>query len=69
MRIESETFSNYRIQQDRLLEYGFISDGYKLIYRKPMPEDSFKIILEYDGMLLDGFGHTVVDVPQGYLHG
>jgi transposase len=20
-------------------------------------------------MLLDGFGHTVVDVPQGYLHG
>ena len=20
-------------------------------------------------MLLNGFGHTVVDVPQGYLHG
>lgn len=34
-----------------MLEYGFISDGDKLIYRKPMPEDSFEIMLEYDGTL------------------
>ena len=25
--------------------------------------DKFRLVL------LDGFGHTVVDVPQGYLHG
>ena len=33
MSIESETFSNYSIKQDRLLDYGFQPEGDRLIFR------------------------------------
>lgn len=51
MSIESETFSNYSIKQDRLLDYGFQPESDKLVFRKPLPEDNFEIVIEYDGTL------------------
>ena len=51
MSIESETFSNYSIRQDRLLDYGFQPDGDRLRFRTLLPEDNFEIIIEYDGTL------------------
>ena len=45
MSIESETFSNYSIEPDRLLAYGFQPEVDKLIFRKPLPEDSFERIM------------------------
>ena len=48
MSIESETFSNYLILADRLLDYGFESEKDRLIYKKPLPEDRFEIVIEYD---------------------
>ena len=51
MSIESETFSNYSIKQDRLLDYGFQPDGDRLSFKKLLPEDNFEIVIEYDGTL------------------
>ena len=51
MSIESETFSNYSIRQDRLLDYGFQPDGDRLSFKMPLSEDNFEIIIEYDGTL------------------
>ena len=61
MSIESETFSNYSIEPDRLLAYGFQPEGGKLVFRKPMPEDGFEIVIEYDGTLRG----TVNDLAAG----
>ncbi|MBE6989183.1 MAG: hypothetical protein E7426_00360 [Ruminococcaceae bacterium] len=51
MSMESELFSNYLILQDALLTYGFQPLGDRLVFVKPLPEDHFEIILEYDGAL------------------
>ena len=51
MSIESETFSNYSIKQDRLRDYGFQPESDKLVFRKSLPEDNFEIVIEYDGTL------------------
>ena len=51
MSIESEIFSNYLIDRDRLLKYGFLPEGDRLVYREPLPEDHFEIVIEYDGAI------------------
>ena len=51
MSMESEVFSNYLIQPERLMDYGFLLAGDKLVYRKPLPEDGFEIVIEYDGTM------------------
>ena len=51
MSIESETFSNYSIKPDRLLDYGFQPENARLVFKKNLPEDNFEIVIEYDGTL------------------
>ncbi len=51
MSIESETFSNYLILPDRLLDYGFTPEKNFLLYKRPLPEDRFEIIIKYDGTI------------------
>ena len=51
MSIESELFANVEIQRDRLADYGFQPEGDLLIYRKPLPEDRFEIVLIWDGTI------------------
>ena len=49
MSIEQETFSQCLIQPEKLLFYGFESDGQTLVYEKMLPEENFKICLRFDG--------------------
>ena len=51
MSIESELFANVEIQRDKLADYGFQPEGDLLIYRKPIPEDRFEIVLTWDGTI------------------
>ena len=51
MSIESELFANVEIQRDKLADYGFQPEGDLLIYRKPLPEDRFEIVLIWDGTI------------------
>ena len=61
MSIERETFSNYLIQKDGLLYYGFQPNGDNLIYVKKLPEDHLEIILTYDG----AFRGKIMDLISG----
>lgn len=51
MRIEEELFSRHKLIPDKLIAYGFTSEGDRLIYARELPDDGMKIIVEYDGAI------------------
>ena len=51
MRIEEEVFARHRIIPDKLIAFGFTSEGDRLTYARELPDDGMKIVLEYDGAI------------------
>ncbi len=61
MTLEQEIFDKYLIMRDKLLSYGFYEADGGLIYTKPLTEENFKIVLEYDGELHG----KIIDLADG----
>lgn len=51
--IEKELFSNYSIDEKKLREYGFRSEGSALVFTQDLPAENFRIIITYDRALPD----------------
>ena len=51
MSIEEEIFEKCKIDKNKLVKYGFKKQEKKLIYSKNILNDSFIIIVEYDGFI------------------
>lgn len=47
MTIEQEIFQNTALSEEKLIGYGFQSEGGRLVFVKPLPEDRMQIRLEY----------------------
>ena len=48
MRIEEEVFARHKLIPDKLIAFGFTPEGDRLTYSRELPDDSMKIIIEYD---------------------
>ncbi len=51
MSIEDEVFTNYSVNEEKLIHYGFRSENGELVYMRLLPQDNLKIIVEYDGTI------------------
>ena len=51
MRIEEEVFARHKLIPEKLMAYGFTPVNDRLTYSRELPEDSMKIIVEYDGAI------------------
>lgn len=49
MSIETEVFEKYRVNVDRLVQYGFHKDGETYVYTKLLPEEDFTVTVIFDG--------------------
>ena len=52
MRIEEEVFARHRLIPDKLIAFGFTSEGDRLTYARELAADGMKIVLEYDGAII-----------------
>ena len=59
--IEKELFSNYSIDEKKLLAYGFQPDGSTLIYTRDLPAENFRIVITYDR----AFSGKIIDLAFG----
>lgn len=58
MSIETDVFANYLIVPARLVEYGFVRDGKKLMYSVDMTRGNFRVVIEYAHDKISG---TIID--------
>lgn len=58
MSIETNVFANYLIVPARLVEYGFVRDGKKLVYSVDMTRGNFRVVIEYARDKISG---TIID--------
>ena len=61
MRIEEDLFQKYSTDENKLVEYGFKSDGGKQVFVKDLPEEEFRILIEYSGT----FSGAAIDLSTG----
>jgi predicted DNA-binding protein (MmcQ/YjbR family) len=58
MSIETDVFANYLIVPARLVEYGFVQKGKKLVYAVDMSRGNFQVVIEYAHDKISG---TIID--------
>ena len=51
MTIEEMVFDRYRIIPEKLVAYGFLTNGDRMFFSTPLPEKDFRADLIYDGSL------------------
>lgn len=49
MRIEEELFQKYLADENKLVAYGFVPNNGKLSFTKDLPDENFRIVIEYNG--------------------
>ena len=58
MRIEEELFQKYLVDENKLVAYGFVPGNGKLSFTKDLPDENFRIIIEYS----DSFSGRIIDL-------
>ena len=58
MRIEEELFQKYLADENKLVAYGFVPGNGKLSFTKDLPDENFRIIIEYS----NSFSGWIIDL-------
>lgn len=58
MKIEEELFRKYPADEQKLAAYGFCPIDNKLVFTKELPDDNFRIVVEYNG----SFSGRIIDL-------
>ena len=58
MKIEEELFQKHSTDEKKLASYGFRPDGSIMVFTKELPEENFRIVVEYNG----SFSGKIIDL-------